>query len=398
MDERWTPRVRDTIPGAPDGRGVPPASAAPPWADHQAGAGGDGGNGASSSQQGPEAGQGPQWWGPGQGRGPTAAGWGSDWGEVDPLTDWGGAAATASVDGAGWDSGDGAAGPRPAGGGDLDGSTGAFGGYGPAGSPPMDGPGGPQQRFAGPDPGAGPGSGPGRPGSRPADGWEERARFIQDVQYDDGYGSYGTPPYGSAGAGPRDGGAPGGASSGPAAAGPPPGAIQPSDIVLLSGRDASSILPLVPTSGQIEYYQPRSLQERIVQYMGSIGATVLLSKAALLAGPALLYPVWSPWIRAGLRNLDMYSASFAAVGLWRAQVLDVSVNGLAIGGVLLSRQPPTVSLLIGDPWVGGARASLDLPYQPRSELIRPGDSVELLVLCRDERFVAFKAEWELHHI
>jgi hypothetical protein len=219
------------------------------------------------------------------------------------------------------------------------------------------------------------------------------------------------------------------------------------------------------------------LRRRVVQLLGSVGASVVLSKAALLAGPALLYPVspraaplrtaptpapcmtprytagspavrtclqrhdcragqgsrcgchralqvWSPWIRAGMRNLTLYSSSFSAVGLWRAevrpamrppscapqlphscqqstpvnsltpasthtrapvrarvhgappralpmqsarswaQVLDVRIHGLGLGG-LLARGPPSVELLIGDPWAGGSRAVLELPYAPR---------------------------------
>jgi len=37
---------------------------------------------------------------------------------------------------------------------------------------------------------------------------------------------------------------------------------------------------------------------RIVVLLGSLGAALVLSKG-MLAGPALLYPLWSPWIRAG---------------------------------------------------------------------------------------------------
>lgn len=47
---------------------------------------------------------------------------------------------------------------------------------------------------------------------------------------------------------------------------------------------------------------------------------MVLSKAVALAAPALLYPVWSPWIRAGLRNLELYAKQYKCVGLWRAQV------------------------------------------------------------------------------
>jgi hypothetical protein len=54
--------------------------------------------------------------------------------------------------------------------------------------------------------------------------------------------------------------------------------------------------------------------------IGSFGVSVVLSKSAVLAGPALLYPIWGPWIRAGLRNLQLYLRQFKSVGLWRAEV------------------------------------------------------------------------------
>lgn len=54
--------------------------------------------------------------------------------------------------------------------------------------------------------------------------------------------------------------------------------------------------------------------------LGSIGVSAALSKTALLAGPALLYPVWGPWIRAGVRNAELYLRQFKSLGLWRAQV------------------------------------------------------------------------------
>lgn len=47
---------------------------------------------------------------------------------------------------------------------------------------------------------------------------------------------------------------------------------------------------------------------------------MVLSKSALLAAPALLYPIWSPWIRAGARNLEVYTKSLKCLGLWRATV------------------------------------------------------------------------------
>ena len=47
--------------------------------------------------------------------------------------------------------------------------------------------------------------------------------------------------------------------------------------------------------------------------LGSLGASVVLSKAVVLAGPALLYSVWSPWIRAGV-GLRMPIAALTLIG------------------------------------------------------------------------------------
>jgi hypothetical protein len=60
--------------------------------------------------------------------------------------------------------------------------------------------------------------------------------------------------------------------------------------------------------------------------LGSIGVSAALSKTALLAGPALLYPMWGPWIRAGARNAELYLRQFRSLGLWRAQVQPQTVG------------------------------------------------------------------------
>lgn len=44
---------------------------------------------------------------------------------------------------------------------------------------------------------------------------------------------------------------------------------------------------------------------RLVQVLGSFGLSVALSKSAVLAGPALLFPIWGPWVRAGVRNVQV---------------------------------------------------------------------------------------------
>ena len=68
---------------------------------------------------------------------------------------------------------------------------------------------------------------------------------------------------------------------------------------------------------------------RVVQLLGSLGASMVLSKAVALAAPALLFPVWSPWIRAGMRNLELYAKQYKCVGLWRAQVRAAAGAGQA---------------------------------------------------------------------
>lgn len=42
-----------------------------------------------------------------------------------------------------------------------------------------------------------------------------------------------------------------------------------------------------------------------MQVLGSFGLSVALSKSAVLAGPALLFPIWGPWMRAGVRNVQV---------------------------------------------------------------------------------------------
>ncbi|KAF6256313.1 hypothetical protein COO60DRAFT_118700 [Scenedesmus sp. NREL 46B-D3] len=174
----------------------------------------------------------------------------------------------------------------------------------------------------------------------------------------------------------------------------PPAGLLPSDITLIGRRDADSMLPLGPSNDQARYYQPRTVSERLVQVIGSFGVSVVLSKSAVLAGPALLYPIWGPWIRAGLRNLQLYLRQFKSVGLWRAEVLTVQVN--TIPYAYRQAGGDTITVTVGDPWLGGARSELTFAYQPGCEDIVEGEPAELLVLCQDERFVNFKVVREVY--
>ncbi|GLI71728.1 hypothetical protein VaNZ11_017022 [Volvox africanus] len=316
---------------------------------------------------------------------------GADWGEVDPLLDWGGVACIETSDSDEQCSSNSSAAPQSPSPSMTDNVS-----PGPeAGSSSRfykEGFKAPYNAMASCGGGASATKGPSVDWSLEGPGWPEASPGDRPP-FPSWAGTW-TSQEGRMGAGPVGSDASGAAGMGGTS--PPPDAVRPSDIVLLPGRDASAILPLAPMPAQVDFFQPRTLQERIVQFLGSVGTSVILSKAAVLAGPALLYPIWGPWIRAGLRNLDLYSKSFACVGLWRAQVLDVQINGLAIGGMLISKQPPVVALLVGDPWPGGARVALELPYQFRSEIIRIGDTVEMLVLSRDDSFTSFKVVREVY--
>ncbi|KAF5828237.1 hypothetical protein DUNSADRAFT_17994 [Dunaliella salina] len=177
-----------------------------------------------------------------------------------------------------------------------------------------------------------------------------------------------------------------------------------SDITLLTREEMEMLMPIPPTRSQTNFYQPKSIQERLVQIASSVGVSLALSKSAVLAAPVLLYPIWSPWVKAGCKNLEVYTKQLRCLGLWRAQVIEVQVFGgspftagaWAFGGRSSRASAPTVRVLIGDGWPSGARVQLEFPYTFRSELLSPGEPVEALVLARDATFSAFKVIREVY--
>ncbi|MEW5310367.1 MAG: hypothetical protein WDW38_002173 [Sanguina aurantia] len=183
----------------------------------------------------------------------------------------------------------------------------------------------------------------------------------------------------------------------PASSGYMPGMV-PSDITLLSTADSDAILPLPPTGRQADFYKTKTVPEQVVELAASIGVSVILSKSALMAAPALLYPVWRPWIRAGIRNLQLFSTQFRYIGLWRTQLLDWEVLGVTpYPASLFSPKPPSsVRLVVGDPWDKGATVQLQLPYQPRVNGLMVGEPVELMVLGSHSGFNTFKAVSEVY--
>jgi len=136
--------------------------------------------------------------------------------------------------------------------------------------------------------------------------------------------------------------------------------------------------------------------------VGAVGLSAVLSKAAALAAPALLYPIWGPWLRAGARNLELYARQFRHAGLWRAVVLSVALSpwgpppayGRGRGGGAAARE--AVSVVVGDPWEGGARAELLFPHTPGAERLAPGEPAELLVLSGDRSFASFRVVREVY--
>ncbi|KIZ06344.1 hypothetical protein MNEG_1608 [Monoraphidium neglectum] len=56
----------------------------------------------------------------------------------------------------------------------------------------------------------------------------------------------------------------------------------------------------------------------------------------------------------------------------------------------------SVTVVVGDPWPGGARAQLRLPYVAGCEELVAGESAELMVLCRDGAFTNFKVVREVY--
>lgn len=80
--------------------------------------------------------------------------------------------------------------------------------------------------------------------------------------------------------------------------------------------------------------------------MGSIGASMMLSKSVVLAAPALLYPIWSPWLQAGAKNLEMYTKGLKCLGLWRAKVNRLCGICTALPQKLATRSQPGLEVCV----------------------------------------------------
>ena len=116
---------------------------------------------------------------------------------------------------------------------------------------------------------------------------------------------------------------------------------------------------------------------------------------ALLAATSLTWPLWWPWAQATAKNYNLRKA-FRYAGLWRTQVLEVSLGGRPRagggGGWGLGSTMRTSRFLLGDP--GGAQTKVALPYDARFELVREGEPVEVVVLSEEPTFESFKVRAE----
>ncbi|KAI3433469.1 hypothetical protein D9Q98_003281 [Chlorella vulgaris] len=171
-----------------------------------------------------------------------------------------------------------------------------------------------------------------------------------------------------------------------------PGASVEPNIALLSTAEVDRVLPLVPRSQQAAFYNG-SATDSVQRWFAALATTVVVSKVALLAASSLTWPLWWPWAQAANKNLAL-KRQYRYCGLWRTQVLDVSVTGRPKpftsldgggGGTLLRM----ARILVGDP--GGAQTEMLLPYDSRYELIQAGQPAELLALSNDAAFRSFKA-------
>ncbi|PRW58401.1 phosphate ABC transporter permease [Chlorella sorokiniana] len=165
------------------------------------------------------------------------------------------------------------------------------------------------------------------------------------------------------------------------------------DIALLSEDELERVLPVVPSSQQAAFFSG-SATDGVQRWGASLALTVLFSKVALLAATSLSWPLWWPWALAARKNIAV-RRQLRHGGLWRTQVLEVTTTGRprpfssTDEGGLLGSTMRMARVLVGDP--GGAQAEMRLPYDSRYELIRAGEPAELVVLCNDTSFQAFKA-------
>ncbi|RMZ53531.1 hypothetical protein APUTEX25_003353 [Auxenochlorella protothecoides] len=163
-----------------------------------------------------------------------------------------------------------------------------------------------------------------------------------------------------------------------------PASDGPLDVVPLSDAELDRVLPVFPLASQAAYFSGGTAGA-VQRWGASLAATVVLSKAALLAAASLTWPVWWPWALAARRNWALRRGRRHA-GLWRTRVLDVDPGSR--GGVPAPRLA-VARFAFGER--GGPCTRLDLPADGRFQRVRPGDPAELLVLSSSPEFDEFQA-------
>ncbi|GMH44393.1 hypothetical protein BSKO_12345 [Bryopsis sp. KO-2023] len=173
-----------------------------------------------------------------------------------------------------------------------------------------------------------------------------------------------------------------------------------SRISMLRGDEKGMLLGLIPTGPQADYYAPKEASENVAWWGGTIGVVILLSKFPLLAALATGSPFLGPWAMAGLRNFELISKGSSFSGIWHAEIMDSEL--LDLRPESFGSRPPaktvdgqSVRLVIGDPWKGGIRVEIVVPYTMSLGPLDPGTPVELLVLSDDKKFSTFKVVREV---
>ncbi|CAD7702972.1 unnamed protein product [Ostreobium quekettii] len=163
------------------------------------------------------------------------------------------------------------------------------------------------------------------------------------------------------------------------------------------------VLSLFPSGPQAEFYAPGDVSEKIVWWSCAIGGSLIFSKIASLAALALLAPVLGPWALASLRNCELLSKGWSYGGIWHAQVLEVEPLDVRADtfsdrqgvGWQQRRSYQSIRVLCGDPWQGGARVEMVVPYGYSQEQVSAGQPAELLALSNDKSFRNFKVVREV---
>lgn len=168
-------------------------------------------------------------------------------------------------------------------------------------------------------------------------------------------------------------------------------------LVPLKRKAFEDLVPIVSTGPQYAYYWG-NLSDVLKRVLISVVGVVLVWLLGGFLGDVLqlllgmtagLYWLWAPVYWATRRNLKVRQYRYC--GLWRGQVLDVSISEELIGKeetvnqqgdlVIIENRERRLNLRVGDST--GFTTRIQVPLRRNHQLIRPGDVVEAAVFSVD---------------